>query len=571
MRELVALAGTTALVVHQVIRRYQPYTPFQHASFLVLVPALLSSALAPSPLGTRGPIGTLLIVFPLYVSSLGILVIAYRLSPFHPLSRYPGPVVARISKFWMAALSLSGDQHKYIKSLHERYGDVVRTGPNELSVRDPSAASVILGSPGLPKGTHFYGRMLEYKPRMMIAIHDHDEHARRRRPWLRGLSPAAVKGYNAFIAQRSAQMCNALEEQSGVVRLDEWVNYFAYDFMTDMAFGGGSELLSGQGKDNFWAILDGNMRMATVFGHLPWLGILLGYVPAVVAPVTALIDRCAEFARARVKRGSSKPDLFHYLSGEDDPSRPPASEYQLIDDGILAMVAGADTTSSAMTSIFACLLSHPETYNRLQAEVDKYYPPGEDPLDSRHHKEMSYLNAVINEGLRLFPPVPGGTQRMVPADGQGTAINGLLYFPPGTHLWVHTWSLHRDPRNFYPEPEGFWPDRWLLADNDSLRSKVALPGGVSVAEFKHNGSAFTAFSQGPMNCVGRALAMQEMSTLLCSLLQRFEVRTAPEGAVDGQLGGLYDMGRYEDEYQDFFVTARASVPVVLQVRQGKHA
>ncbi|KAH9945327.1 uncharacterized protein BXZ73DRAFT_73485 [Epithele typhae] len=142
------------------------------------------------------------------------------------------------------------------------------------------------------------------------------------------------------------------------------------------------------------------------------------------------------------------------------------------------------------------------------------------------------------------PPVPGGTQRMVPADGQGTAINGSLYFPPGTHLRVH-----RDPRNFYPKPEGFWPDRWL-------RSKVALPGSVSAAEFKHNGSAFTALSQGPMNCVGRALAMQEM---------------APEVAVDGQLGGLYDMARYDDEYQGFFVTARASVPVVLQVRKGKHA
>ncbi len=66
-----------------------------------------------------------------------------------------------------------------------------------------------------------------------------------------------------------------------------------------------------------------------------------------------------------------------------------------MDDGILAVVAGADTVSSAMTSIFHCLLTHPETYRRLQEEVDRFYPPGEDACDSRPHREMTYLQAVM--------------------------------------------------------------------------------------------------------------------------------------------------------------------------------
>ena len=67
----------------------------------------------------------------------------------------------------------------------------------------------------------------------------------------------------------------------------------------------------------------------------------------------------------------------------------------MIADGTLAIVAGSDTTSSVLSSIFYCLLTHPEAYVRLRAEVDAYYPPGEDALNTKHHAEMPYLNAVM--------------------------------------------------------------------------------------------------------------------------------------------------------------------------------
>ena len=68
---------------------------------------------------------------------------------------------------------------------------------------------------------------------------------------------------------------------------------------------------------------------------------------------------------------------------------------QLVDDGVLAVVAGADTVSSAMTSLICLILTHPETYEKLQAEVDQFYPSGEDPLDTTHQRDMPYLNAVM--------------------------------------------------------------------------------------------------------------------------------------------------------------------------------
>ena len=68
---------------------------------------------------------------------------------------------------------------------------------------------------------------------------------------------------------------------------------------------------------------------------------------------------------------------------------------QLVDDGVLAIVAGAHTTSSALTSLTYLLPRHPDVYEKLQAEIDKFYPTGEDALDTKHHRDMPYLTAVM--------------------------------------------------------------------------------------------------------------------------------------------------------------------------------
>ena len=71
------------------------------------------------------------------------------------------------------------------------------------------------------------------------------------------------------------------------------------------------------------------------------------------------------------------------------------SKQLVLSDGLLAMGAGADTTASALSNILWLIIRHPQYYKRLQAEVDKFYPPGEDSLDPKHHTRMPYLEAVM--------------------------------------------------------------------------------------------------------------------------------------------------------------------------------
>ena len=192
-----------------------------------------------------------------------------------------------------------------------------------------------------------------------------------------------------------------------------------------------------------------------MMGHLPWLGIYMGRVPFAAGLMKQLLDYGEERATIRIKNGSLARDLFHYLvsatpiiprdaspeerrrvrtdaacgqNNEDgaEKTQPPLAQGAI--DGALAIVAGSDTTSCVLTNIVYCLMTHPETYERLQAEVDMFFPPGEDAMDTAKHPDMPYLNAVMyvpssiathfadlcassNETMRLYPPLPSGSQR----------------------------------------------------------------------------------------------------------------------------------------------------------------
>ena len=84
----------------------------------------------------------------------------------------------------------------------------------------------------------------------------------------------------------------------------------------------------------------------------------------------------------------------------------------VINDGDLVVIAGSDTTKTVLASLFFYLLSNPEKLAKLRDEIDRFYPPGES-LSSKHFQEMAYLDACINEALRLSPVVPSGSQRDV--------------------------------------------------------------------------------------------------------------------------------------------------------------
>ena len=118
-------------VSHLLFRRFEPRSALSRVTLLIVIPVLLS---IPISYLVRSPYTSLPIAFAAYWSGLVFFTLAYRLSPFHPLAKYPGPVLAKSSKFWAAYHSAVGDQHRCYKRLHDRYGDVIRIGSRRYSI-----------------------------------------------------------------------------------------------------------------------------------------------------------------------------------------------------------------------------------------------------------------------------------------------------------------------------------------------------------------------------------------------------------------------------------------------------
>jgi hypothetical protein len=110
---------------HLIFRHLEPRSKLSRATLLFVVPALLSQLIFYTG---RSLYAAVPLAFTTYIGALTFFTLAYRLSPFHPLAKYPGPVVAKTSKWWAAYIGAIGDSHRYYKHLHDRYGDVVRIG-----------------------------------------------------------------------------------------------------------------------------------------------------------------------------------------------------------------------------------------------------------------------------------------------------------------------------------------------------------------------------------------------------------------------------------------------------------
>jgi hypothetical protein len=237
------------IIVHLIFKRTEISRTFGLFLLLLAIPAFLTVFYLPH---VHSPIVAVLHVFGLYWSTLAISILVHRVSPWHPLAKYPGPLVCKLTKFNLAFISFGGRQHVYYYQLHKKYGDVVRIGPNELSLCNIDAVIPLMGPNGLEKGPCKFtnlelftfdpvlteDRSLVWSGRIpagetvhsLIAIVDKSEHARRRRSWTRGFTTVALKGYEALIKDRSLQLVDtlALNNLKETQNLTEWFGFFAY-------------------------------------------------------------------------------------------------------------------------------------------------------------------------------------------------------------------------------------------------------------------------------------------------------------------------------------------------------
>ena len=146
----------------------------------------------------------------------------------------------------------------------------------------------------------------------------------------------------------------------------------------------------------------------------------------------------------------------------------------------MMVVAGSETTATALSGITYYLAQNRHAYETLANEIRSTFSQYED-ITAQATEPLPYLKAVIEEGLRLYPPVPIGLPRVSP----GETVDGY-FIPKGAIVSVSSWASTHSEQNFH-RPFDFIPERWL---GNSKESGDEL-------------SASQPFSIGSRVCLGR--------------------------------------------------------------------
>ncbi|HET7508614.1 MAG TPA: cytochrome P450, partial [Solirubrobacterales bacterium] len=214
-----------------------------------------------------------------------------------------------------------------------------------------------------------------------------------------------------------------------------------------------------------------------------------------------------EIARRRASPDPDRRDILSLLVGARGEAGEEFSDREIRDQVMTLMFAGHDTSTSTLTFMLHELARHPEVTRRLHEEQDEVLA-GAAPTVTQLEKEMPYLEMVLDEVLRLYPPAWIGPRRAT-----AEFEFGGYTVPKGAYVNYCSWASHRLPEVF-PEPEAFIPERF------TRERKAALPRG-----------AYVPFGGGSRICIGKRFGQTEVKLVATKLLQRLRIEALPGRTV----------------------------------------
>ncbi|KAK0257084.1 hypothetical protein LTS09_007989 [Friedmanniomyces endolithicus] len=441
-----------------------------------------------------------------------------------------------------------GLQMKYHLKLHERYGPLVRIGPKHISFSDSSLIPQIYGitskfwkvvnlPPGLREQTKlmifqsdFY-KMFDIKAPggqvpTVFSVRDENRHRGIKRPIAGAYSMSTMKELEPMNDACSAILLRKLDGMVGQdIDLGKWVHWYAFDVITSITFSNRMGFME-QEEDvqNIIAAIEGRLVYNSIVGQAPYLHRylfgnsfvtwLVGFIPALA--VLNSSRHIVAFATQNLQRYQNKEfNTVHLQDMLDRFKRYRDGEQVMNDDELLSnavsnIFAGSDTTAASLRAIFYYLCRNKEAQKKLLAEIDEADRKGElsDPVTFAESQNLRYFQAVIKEALRMHPAVGLLLERLVPAGGAEVAG---IHLTEGTVIGMNPWVAARDKVVYGPDPYVFRPERWLEADEQSLKL------------MERN---FLAFGSGTRTCLGRNISQLEISKVVPQVLRRFEFELA---------------------------------------------
>ncbi|KAF4628703.1 hypothetical protein G7Y89_g9455 [Cudoniella acicularis] len=382
--------------------------------------------------------GGILTIIILYSLSTGIYNIY-----FHPLAGIPGP------KLWCATRSrnllslLTGTLSKEIRQLHEEYGDVIRVAPDEVSFARTEAWHEIYpnapGRPGFPKSRLWFGT----KPGDPISIlHalEPKNHARFRKSIERGFTESSLRAQEPIIQKYGEMLISRLKklvakkknENGVVVDVNRWYAFTTFDVIGDLGFGESFGCLESNDYPPWVLMLFNSLRAQTLavslrfYPSIDWL-LKLAIPKSVMEKEKQHREWSMKKLDRRLNIEKERPDIVSLIKMDDEGINGlTITEMQATCTVII--VAGSETTVAVLSGTTNYLVKNPDKLAILSAELRGKFRSDHD-ITLSALKDLPYLNAVIQEGMRMCNPVLGGLVRESPPGGR--TVCGY-FLPAGT-------------------------------------------------------------------------------------------------------------------------------------------
>ena len=448
----------------------------------------------------------------------------------HPLAKYPGPKLNAISPIPSILSLLRGRLPLENKKLHDYYNSpVIRVSPNELSFNSAQAWEDIYGfkkggKKNFIKDPIHVGSVDPLPGASTLTMSDDDNHARQRRALSHSFSSIAlmeqesiINGYVSKLMDNLQRMASD-DEQFNMV---DWLNFTTFDIIGDLAFGEPFGCLR-DGKFHSWVALIYETVKVGAFEQATrrfspvgtWTQrMLLNLIPAHVRARRAnhlKLSKEKVLKRLGEEKSSQHRDFIYYILNQQQKRGYELHQNEIILNGALFIVAGSETTANLLSGLIARLIWNPSKYDKLCKEIRSTYT-SEAEINYENTTKLRYLNACLEEGLRIHPPVPTGLLRTSPKGGDYVDGN---WVPEGTSVAVSSWAAAHNPANFI-DCDLFVPERFLREGDDGYNAKY--DGDIK--------KAMQPFSLGPRGCIGKNLSYMEMRLILTRLLWNFDIES----------------------------------------------
>jgi cytochrome P450 len=311
------------------------------------------------------------------------------------------------------------------------------------------------------------------------------------------IQPAFNKDVIATISERIKQ-CNLRllqdwKNQAGAqINITQLTNELALEIILRSIFGDDFETrVIEHGKNPFSILTDSNTRDLQLAVKFRALGKI----------VQQVIDH-------RRSRPSDSVDFLNtFIHARDKDTGESMTDREMIDEVMTLIVAGSETSAATMNWVWFLLSQHGDIEEKVHAEIDNLEFDQAPSFEQLH--ELKYLRQVIEEALRLYPPVWLYSRKAIADD-----VVAGFEIPAGSDIFISPYFLHRNPR-YWPDPERVDPERFT---EESIKQRYK--------------QAYIPFSAGPRRCIGDFFGIAESQIHFAILAKHFRLAMATIDRVE---------------------------------------